>query len=269
MLALSDFWLLHGFKEPSKLKEHLSAVKDFAFMLPLFEQGGYELLYRTLMEMEQKEVNRILDPLVDRLLPLYKKNELPMDEPGFWTARAALTYNQDGITDRGIFSIYLLNLVHLDIGEAIFQDAGVLHAYLFGQNMEIMANSDNVLRGGLTPKHVDVKELMKHVNFEPIIPNIIHGTAVNDFEEVYHSPAPDFQLSKISVLPGSPVQVTAKSAEIFFVSGGSVQLQDASGNLISLLKGEAAIAFEGARLTINAVADATIFRAFVPQGIHA
>ncbi len=66
-----------------------------------------------------------------------------------------------GHLDRGIFSIYLLNLVHLHPGQATFQPAGVLHAYLEGVNVELMANSDNVLRGGLTTKHVNVPELLR------------------------------------------------------------------------------------------------------------
>ena len=83
--------------------------------------------------------------------------------------------HKDGNIDRGIFSIYLFNLVHLKKGEGIFQDAGVPHAYLEGQNVEIMANSDNVLRGGLTTKHIDVKELLKHVKCEATYPGYLTG----------------------------------------------------------------------------------------------
>ena len=56
---------------------------------------------------------------------------------------------------------YLFNIVHLKEGEGIFQDAGIPHAYLRGQNVELMACSDNVIRGGLTPKYVDIVELLK------------------------------------------------------------------------------------------------------------
>ena len=61
-----------------------------------------------------------------------------------------MTYSQNGHIDRGIFSIYFFNLLHLQPGQAVYQDAGLPHAYLEGQNVEIMSNSDNVLRGGLT-----------------------------------------------------------------------------------------------------------------------
>src|SRR4029453_9451423 len=94
------------------------------------------------------------------------------------------------------------NLVNLQPGDTIFQDAGIPHAYLEGQNMEIMANSDNVLRGGLTVKHIDVPELMKHIRFEATEPKIIHPVKrVNSAEEIYETPAADFQLSRILLTP--------------------------------------------------------------------
>ena len=80
-----------------------------------------------------------------------------------------------GHRDRGIFSVYLLNLVHMQPGQGTFQPAGVLHAYLEGVNVELMANSDNVLRGGLTTKHVNVPELLKILTFEGGTPEIFDG----------------------------------------------------------------------------------------------
>ncbi|MEJ7679943.1 MAG: hypothetical protein WKG06_19210 [Segetibacter sp.] len=74
------------------------------------------------------------------------------------------------------FSLFIFSILsRLKEGEAVFQGAGVPHAYLEGQNVELMANSDNVLRGGLTPKHIDVPELLKHITFEGIEPNILRG----------------------------------------------------------------------------------------------
>src|SRR5690606_10034604 len=114
--------------------------------------------------------------------------------PDFWAARAALTFEENGNIDRGIFSIYLFNLVRLKNGEAIFQDAGVPHAYLEGWNVEIMASSDNVLRGGLTSKHIDVKELLKHVKCEATEVKVIMGD-LKGKERIYETPAPDFALT--------------------------------------------------------------------------
>ncbi len=129
--------------------------------------------------MPQDEVNKHLQSLLDRIIPLYNTGKLKRSQEDFWAARAAQTFSQGKNIDRGIFSVYLFNLVGLQKGQAIFQDAGVPHAYLEGQNIEIMASSDNVLRGGLTTKHIDVKELLKHVKCEPTNPNILNGGKVN------------------------------------------------------------------------------------------
>ena len=118
------------------------------------------------MTMPQLEVDAILDPLVSRLEAEEAAGRLGKDDPGFWALRAARTFPlPDGHRDRGILSIYLLNLVHLRPGQGTYQPAGTLHAYLEGADVELMANSDNVLRGGLTPKHVDVPELLATLSF--------------------------------------------------------------------------------------------------------
>ncbi|MEO6000838.1 MAG: mannose-6-phosphate isomerase, class I [Chitinophagaceae bacterium] len=264
MLALSDFWLLHGFKSEEGIREVIRAVKEFNFMLPLFDEGGYEKLYRTVMEMEQEKVNEILQPLLDRIIPLYTSDALQKNRADFWAARAAGTFKQPGIIDRGIFSVYLLNLVTLQKGEAIFQDAGVLHAYLEGQNMEIMANSDNVLRGGLTPKHIDVAELMKHVDFSATIPVVIKGTKIDDVEEVYFSPSADFQLSRLLLPTEQSTAITAATTEVFFLLAGVIEMKEGDNEGLRLEKGDAAVAFACADITIHCKVNAELFRATVP-----
>ena len=83
-------------------------------------------------------------------------------------------------------------------GDAVFQEAGIPHAYLEGQTMELMANSDNVLRGGLTEKHVDVEELLKHIQYKETIPKIIKGTLADHAKEtIYECEVKDFKLSQI------------------------------------------------------------------------
>jgi len=263
MVALGAFWLLHGFQHPALLTKTVSAVPEFAFMLPLFEQQGYKGLYETLMTMPQEEVNSVLQPLLDRLVPAYLDGSLLKDDPGFWAARAALTYNEPGKTDRGIFSIYLLNLVQLKKGEAVFQDAGILHAYLEGQNVEIMANSDNVLRGGLTPKHIDVPELMKHVTFEPVTPNIIEGRPINDTEAVFVTPAPDFELSRLLLAAGKTYATTVGGTDIFLVLGGATEVNSADG-VVTLNRGDAFVAFSDTKLEFKSAGGAEIYHAGVP-----
>ena len=266
MLALSEFWLLHGFKPEEELAQMLNAVPELAFLAPVFTRKGYQELYRMVMEMPQAEVNRVLQPLLDRILPMYKEGKLKKQQEDFWAARAALTYDEPGKIDRGIFSIYFFNLLNLHPGEAIFQDAGLPHAYLEGQNVEIMANSDNVLRGGLTPKHVDVAELLKHVRFEATHPRIIMEEHGPGRIAVYHTPAPDFELSKMSLLQGESLTMRAHSVEIFIVMEGKIGVIERDGAPFGRKVGEAFVAFHQAKFEIKAQEDAVVYRAAVPAG---
>jgi mannose-6-phosphate isomerase len=264
MVALSEFWLLHGFKPEDSLGTVLASVPELRFLVPVFEKKGYQGLYQTVMEMPQAEVNKVLEPLLQRILPAYKMGELRRNEEAFWAARAAVTYDQPGKVDRGIFSIYFFNLLNLHPGEAIFQDAGLPHAYLEGQNVEIMANSDNVLRGGLTPKHVDVPELLKHVRFGATHPHIVPEDYGPGRIAVFRTPAPDFELSKISLLKGELLTIRAHSAEIFIVMEGKTGVIEAGGEPFSRKPGEAFLAFHQAKFELNAQDDTVIFRAAVP-----
>lgn len=263
MMALGDFWLLHGFKNPAAVIATIGAVPEFDFMLPVFGKGNYRDLYEYLMTMDQSAVNQVLQPLLDRIIPAYQQGKLQKDGADFWAARAALTFNEKDTIDRGIFSIYLFNVVSLKKGEAVFQDAGILHAYLEGQNVEIMANSDNVLRGGLTPKHVDVEELMKHVLFEPVTPNIIHGTPATETERVFVTPAADFELSQIVLAAGQVIELHIHSADIFLILNGLVEVRSNAGADV-FEKGGAFLAADNTTFTLKALTAAEIYRASVP-----
>jgi mannose-6-phosphate isomerase len=196
MLALSDFWLLHGFRKEDELADLLERVEELSSLLPVFEASGYRGLYQFVMELPQEGVNKLLQPLSARILPAYAEGRLAKTDPDFWAARAMVTYPDR--FDRGIFSIYFFNLVHLQPGEAIFQGAGLPHAYLEGQNVELMSNSDNVLRGGLTPKYVDVAELMKHIRFRAVEPEVMQPEVVNG-EQAFICPVRDFSLTAVAV----------------------------------------------------------------------
>ncbi|HUQ96065.1 MAG TPA: mannose-6-phosphate isomerase, class I [Chitinophagaceae bacterium] len=263
MVALGDFWLLHGFKPAEQLKETLASIPDFAFLIPVFETKGYKGLYETVMTLPQDEVNDLLQPFLQRLLPLYQNGELPKNTEDFWAARAAQTFCKTAAIDRGIFSIYFFNLVHLKKGEGIYQPAGLPHAYLEGKNVEIMATSDNVLRAGLTDKHIDIAELMKHVQFEETIPNVLHDTGGR--ETVYKSEAAEFSLSRIQLEPSDTIELTTQSGEIIIALEGKVHYQYSSENG-NLQRGEAVFITNGTTVTFTAEAPAQLFRALVPTG---
>jgi mannose-6-phosphate isomerase len=216
--------------------------------------------------MPQQSVNRILQPLIDRILPLYQEKRLDRSSENFWAARATLTFSHQQNIDRGIFSVYFFNLVQLKKGEGIFQDAGIPHAYLEGQNVEIMANSDNVLRGGLTNKYIDVKELLRHVIFEASNVEILHSEPGNNKEKVYKTTAPDFQLSVLELTPGPMTPLMPITAEILLLIEGKARITSGD-ETIELKPGiPSAIVFPGQILRLETPDKATLFRASVPSG---
>jgi mannose-6-phosphate isomerase len=257
MIALSDFWLLHGFKTKDKLEDQLEAIPELSCLLAVFQAEGYFGLYKKVMEMPGDEADTILSSLIQREL----KKDHQKSEPGYWVSKLYRTGVIEENFDRGIFSIYFFNIVALQPGQAIFQGAGVPHAYLEGQNVELMANSDNVLRGGLTPKHIDVPELLKHICFEGIEPNIINPVFLGNGEINYPLPAEDFGISAIQLQTGQEYRGKAKSAEVFLVFSGEISCN----NELTCKRGEAFVILSEAEYSILSFAKNTLlYKAFVP-----
>lgn len=146
-----------------------------------------------------------------------------------WGARLAAQYPGDV----GVVGALLLNLVTLQEGDALYLPAGNLHAYLEGVGVEVMANSDNVLRGGLTPKHVDVPEMLKVLDFSDGPAAVLRPTGHP--EAVYETPAPEFRLSRVEV--AGPLDLPRRGPELFLVTRGQVELS-CGGEVLDLAQGE-------------------------------
>lgn len=263
MVAMSDFYLLHGFKPEAALIAIMKRVPELNFFQKIFKKEGYAGLYKMAMELPQQKVNELLQPLINRVIPLYKQLKLQKNSEDFWAARAALTFVQPDIIDRGIFSIYFFNLVHVKEGEAVFQNAGVPHAYLEGYNVELMASSDNVLRGGLTTKHINTVELLKHTKCEATIPKIIKPSKNNTYQK-YKTPVKDFELSSYRLQAGEEIKIDVTTAEIFLLTTGAATLSSKK-NVVELKKGSiAAAAFQGATVKVKALEDSWLFKAGTP-----
>jgi mannose-6-phosphate isomerase len=259
MVALSEFWLLHGFRPSSSIIEIFDHVLELQSLKTVFDEQGYVGLYRTVMEMPQQHVDELLLPLRDRIVPHYQKGQLLKSNPDFWAARAFLTFSNNGHADRGIFSVYFFNLMQVQPGQAVFQDAGIPHAYLEGQNVEIMANSDNVLRGGLTNKHIDVKELLKHVRCIPVEPNVLPAT--KEQQSWFETPVEDFSLGQINLEEGQGLALEIQKPSIFLCMEGEAILE-AEGRSVVVKKGQpAAFCRKGVTLSIHSPKGALIFRA--------
>lgn len=259
MVALSDFYLLHGFKKEEDLLKVLDAKQELKFLKDIFIQKGYKGLYEEIMLMKQEKVNGILQPLLQKIVPLYESQSLNKNDEDFWAARAAINFCKDDNYDRGIFSIYLFNVLHLKKGQGIFQGSGMPHAYLEGQNVEIMANSDNVLRAGLTDKHIDVPELLKHVKFEATIPKIIDPQSNY---KVFSSPAEEFELQEYLLEKDEMKNLKTRTGEIFLLMNGSAEI--ISGPTLKLNKGDCIFAKAATDITVKPLSQINLFRATVP-----
>lgn len=255
MVALGEFWLLHGFKKEEALQQVLDTVPEFNFLSKVFAGGGYYDLYKTVMEMPQEEADTLLLSLVEREITTPHTK----DDPGYWVSKLYDGVLPTSNVDRGIFSIYFFNIVKVNEGEAVFQGAGVPHAYLEGQNVELMANSDNVLRGGLTSKHIDVPELLKHIVFEGVEPNILTGQVSTTGEIDYPLPVEDFGVSAIKLENGREYVSKSKSAEIFIVMEGEAHCDN-----ITCKRGEVFVVLPNEEYTIRGIENVVLYKAFVP-----
>ena len=264
MVALTEFWLLHGFLDVNRLTRNIKETPELSFLLPIFLEDGYTGLYKKVMEYSQDEVNEVLKPLVERILPKYLNNELEKSSPEFWAAKSLVNKESKNI-DKGIFSIYFFNILKLSRGEAIFQDAGVPHAYLEGVNMELMANSDNVLRAGLTNKHIDVSELIKNTKFEATIPDILKGVRnIENGEVIYKTLAKDFELSKIELSESIVHRSISNSLEILILIKGTATCTQGNETM-SLEKGQAILVKADTAYKIETNSEVEIYKASVPK----
>ena len=221
-VAVTDFYLLHGFAAPGQISESLRTVPGWSELQPIFADGGVTGLYEHIMRADQPTLNRLLQPLSTEVAGKSYSRE----DPRFWARRAFEQYTTDsGDYDRGIFSIFWFNLVRLSPGEGIFQDAGIPHAYLEGVCIELMANSDNVLRGGLTPKHIDVDELLDKTRFAAVEPRKLTPTEHAGGWDTYATPAPDFHLRFARPAAGRELTVdTRQGAAVILLMKGSASL---------------------------------------------
>jgi mannose-6-phosphate isomerase len=276
-VALTEFWMLHGFQPLEQIAQTFRETPELGALMPGFPErllavghnhearrGLLRELYSTVMTMSQQQVDESLNALLDQLKT---KAVTDKNSADFWALRAAENFPlPGGHRDRGIFSIYLLNLVHLLPGQGTYQPAGVLHAYLEGVNVELMANSDNVLRGGLTAKHVDVPELLNILTFEGGTPNVFGGEIVSIQERVYRTPAEEFELSRIALAQNSRYAGDAAyGPKALLVLHGSATLTSA-GQRTSLGRGSIAFVPCGTQFVIETrAADLVVFQAGVPR----
>ncbi|GAA1749348.1 mannose-6-phosphate isomerase, class I [Agromyces humatus] len=151
--------------------------------------------------------------------------------------------------DAGIVISLLLNRVRLKRGEALYLAAGNIHAYLEGLGIELMAASDNVLRGGLTPKHVDVGELLEVLDFTPIEPPYLTASSVAPGVVGYRPEVPDFALYRVDA--GSAAAVVPVRGPSILLAEGDVEVAGAHGSITLARGGAAFVTPDEGALTVH------------------
>lgn len=261
--ALTPFDGLCGFRAPDSTAELLAALdvdslKPYADLLHAHPESAAlrEVLTavlsaeRTAMAGTVERAAAAAGRLADRDGP----------HRAAYAAYASIARHYPG--DPGVIAAMLLNHIRLQPGEALYLGAGVPHAYLEGLGIEIMANSDNVLRCGLTPKHVDVPELLRVVRFEATTPAVLRPEADVDGSEVYETPAPEFRLSRYALAAGSPPHpLDARTAQILLCTAGTARLRGDDGTEMTLVRGESAFVRAGERAELDG--EGSVFRATV------
>ena len=239
MIALSDFWLLHGFKTKAQILDTLRQRPSLAELATKLSSQNLADFYADIMLATQDQLAQWLLPIIDGQQKACEQNQLAMQDPDYWVLYTlhAMQISRDKL-DAGLMSFYLFNIVNLQVGEGIFQAAGVPHAYLRGQNIELMACSDNVIRGGLTPKHVDIEQLLKIIDCSEIVPQIITPAPKN---QVYTYPTPiaDFALSNMPYAKNTEISDRTLNGTILLVMAGEITLEAAQQKL-TLKQGQAA-----------------------------
>jgi mannose-6-phosphate isomerase len=261
--ALSRLWMLHGFRPAGEIAALPAFVPELAGLFAeLPDPRNLSKLYTHLMSLPQERVDAVLKPLLARL---ERQEPGDKDSPDFWALRTARQHPlPNGEADRGLFSIYLLNLVRLEPGQGTFQPPGLLHAYLEGTNVELMSSSDNVLRAGLTTKKVDVPELLRAVDFRGGRPRILLARAVSAVEWAYAAPARAFRLSRIELPAAGICRLGSRGPQCLLLTQGAAVLEG-GGHRLELARGAAALVPAGLScLARGGSAAAVLYRACLP-----
>ncbi|MEU6507385.1 mannose-6-phosphate isomerase, class I [Streptomyces sp. NPDC046942] len=216
--ALTEFDGLCGFRDPVQAADLLAgldvdSLKPYVDLLHAHpEEAALREVLTAILSADPEEMARTVTETTAACARL----------GGDYAPYADLAHHYPG--DPGVIAAMLLNHVRLQPGEALFLGAGIPHAYLNGLGVEIMATSDNVLRCGLTPKHVDVPELLRVVRFEAGDPGVLRPEASPDGEEVYEAPIDEFRLSRYVLPEGTAAHdLTLDTPQILLCTAGAVR----------------------------------------------
>lgn len=233
VVALTEFEALLGFRDPrrtAELFDGLAVPQLRAVAARLRDEGtaALESTVRHWLDLPEAEVGTLVGAVT----------AAAGSEPAHELAELVERLAQWHPGDRGILLALLLEHMHLAVGEAVYVPAGMPHAYLRGVAIEPQASSDNTLRAGLTPKHVDVAELQRILRYEPSFDPAIRPQRGPAGELRYAPGVAEFRLTRVDPT-GSGLPIAASGPRIVLVTEGTVELA-AGGTSVPMRSGNAA-----------------------------
>ena len=234
IVALTEFHALYGFRDPHESRRMLTvfdAVDGFPGLVAPLEDPGSEGIAAVLTSCLQpdEQNRRVIAGMIAAAHDLVQDNDPPSGQGKVpQLARTAVELDRAYPGDPSILAALLMNRVHLRPGESLFLGAGTMHAYLHGTGIEIMASSDNVLRGGLTSKHIDVPALLAHADLtatcvQPECPRQLPGGLQH-----YRTPFPEFTLWRLGERVETDLPATGLG-RILLVLDGRMSLITSAG----------------------------------------
>ncbi|MDA3938784.1 MAG: mannose-6-phosphate isomerase, class I [Spirochaetia bacterium] len=231
--ALTTFTAMCGFKASNEIESNFIKLKSEVFKdylqsdFDIKVENSIKSFFSTLMSLDTLKLKSLVKDAL-----LWAGNDKSLEAK--LVREFALLYDNDP----GVLSPLFLNVYVLHPGEALYQGPGELHAYIKGTGIELMSNSDNVLRGGLTPKHVDVEELLKVLNFQSTGKKILFPKNILQGVSEYTTPSDEFILRYFKIAEKGTIEIKNRmSLEILLCTSGDAVLTYNTGS-ISISKGE-------------------------------
>ncbi|MCW2634206.1 MAG: manA [Blastococcus sp.] len=254
LLALTTFEALCGFR-PVDGSLHCLAklqVPELKPTIAALARGGLRAAIPQLLALSGKRRIELVSAVAEAAGRFVAAHDPQFINTYRWASSLAQAYPGDP----GVVISLLCNHLKLAPGEAVYLPAGNLHAYLSGAGIEVMASSDNVLRGGLTGKHVDLAALIEVLDFTdgkvPVLHPVLGPGGLR-----YPVPVEDFDLTRCQ-LDAQSGTLTAKGPQVLLCTEGTAVLASADGEL-TLAKGQSAFVPAGA--PVNARGPAVLYRA--------
>lgn len=239
--ALTPYQAMNGFRNYDEIISFFSLIVEkmdlpqVATLLSSFKKdatpNGLQAFFVGILSLQGEDKSQALDELMSFA------HEYSNSESHYGEFKLIIELAESYPGDVGLFAPLMLNVITLQPGQSMYLDARTPHAYLKGTALEVMANSDNVLRAGLTPKHINVEELARCTLFEEKpLNSLLVQPEINGNKHSYHIPVPDFKFDCFMKAENEVISVC--SAEIIFAIDSDVAVLHPSGEALNLKKGE-------------------------------